>query len=321
MLDKTGTLTENTLQVQAVILANNIAPEEFYPVLFSLESCSRHPLAQTVMKMKEYKQYADKLPEVEDYTALPGQGMSAIINDLKFMLGSVDFLQKENVDIGKFAAAQNLDMTNSDQSVILLGTRQQVWGMIVLGDVLRQDALQIIAALKQQNLDIVIISGDSPQAVRKTACTLGIEEFYAALSPQQKLEKIRARQAFGRNVVMVGDGVNDAAALAAADISIAMGSGSDAALANADITLLGGNISKLSKLFRLSQAVNRTIKENLFLAFAYNITLIPLAAGFFYTIFHHQFSPVLSSIAMSGSCLLVVFNALRLWKIDLDRQL
>ncbi len=312
MLDKTGTLTENNLVVSNVFIADGIDHTLFYQALFALEQNSNHPLAQTVCRMKEFEQYADDLPEAEDFSSITGKGLSGIVNDIKFVLGSWDYLKSEFIDVESFAQANNLDLTNLDKSMLLLGANRKVWGFVMVSDVIRADAGTVTAELKNSGLDLVIISGDNTAAVKNCAYTLGIEEFYAKLTPKEKLEKVKNRQEFGRCVAMAGDGVNDAAALAAADVSIAMGSGSAPALENASITLLEGNIAKLGKLFAISQAVNDTIRQNLYLAFAYNITLIPLAAGVFYGILKWQFSPVLSSIAMSGSCLLVVFNSLKL---------
>ena len=312
MLDKTGTLTENNLVVSNVFIADGIDHTLFYQALFALEQNSNHPLAQTVCRMKEFEQYADDLPDAEDFSSITGKGLSGIVNDIKFVLGSWDYLKSEFIDVESFAQANNLDLTNLDKSMLLLGANRKVWGFVMVSDVIRADAGTVTAELKNSGLDLVIISGDNTAAVKNCAYTLGIEEFYAKLTPKEKLEKVKNRQEFGRCVAMAGDGVNDAAALAAADVSIAMGSGSAPALENASITLLEGNIAKLGKLFAISQAVNDTIRQNLYLAFAYNITLIPLAAGVFYGILKWQFSPVLSSIAMSGSCLLVVFNSLKL---------
>ena len=312
MLDKTGTLTENNLVVSNVFIADGIDHTLFYQALFALEQNSNHPLAQTVCRMKEFEQYADDLPDAEDFSSITGKGLSGIVNDIKFVLGSWDYLKSEFIDVESFAQANNLDLTNLDKSMLLLGANRKVWGFVMVSDVIRADAGAVTAELKNSGLDLVIISGDNTAAVKNCAYTLGIEEFYAKLTPKEKLEKVKNRQEFGRCVAMAGDGVNDAAALAAADVSIAMGSGSAPALENASITLLEGNIAKLGKLFAISQAVNDTIRQNLYLAFAYNITLIPLAAGVFYGILKWQFSPVLSSMAMSGSCLLVVFNSLKL---------
>ena len=312
MLDKTGTLTENNLVVSNVFIADGVDHTLFYQALFALEQNSNHPLAQTVCRMKEFEQYADDLPDAEDFSSITGKGLSGIVNDIKFVLGSWEYLKSEFIDVESFAQANNLDLTNLDKSMLLLGANRKVWGFVMVSDVIRADAGTVTAELKNSGLDLVIISGDNTAAVKNCAYTLGIEEFYAKLTPKEKLEKVKNRQEFGRCVAMAGDGVNDAAALAAADVSIAMGSGSAPALENASITLLEGNIAKLGKLFAISQAVNDTIRQNLYLAFAYNITLIPLAAGVFYGILKWQFSSVLSSIAMSGSCLLVVFNSLKL---------
>ena len=312
MFDKTGTLTENKLIVSKVYIAENIEKELFFQALFALEKNSSHPLAGTVCSMKEFASYGKKLPEVEDFSSITGKGISGIVNDIKFVLGSAEYLRSEFIALDDFTRKHELDLGKADNSLLLLGAVGKVWGAVEVSDVIRSDAGKAVADLKNNNLDLVVISGDNTPAVKHCAYTLGIKEYYAKLTPQDKLEKVRARQQFGRGVAMVGDGVNDAAALAAADVSIAMGCGSAPALSNADVTLLEGSIAKLGKLFIISNAVNETIRQNLYLAFAYNITLIPLAAGVFYNIINWQFSPVLSSIAMSGSCLLVVFNSLKL---------
>ncbi len=321
MLDKTGTLTENTLQVRAVCIDKSIDKNIFYRTLFALEQNSRHPRAKAILSMKEYARFTDEQLEVEDFTSLPGQGVRGIVDDILVLLGSREYMISEHVDIERFFIENNIQNTTfSDKSMIYLAANRRVWGVVAVGDIIRPEAAAVIEELRQNNIDIVIISGDNHEQVKLVADALNISEYYSALKVHDKLERVRARQAFGRFAAMVGDGVNDSAALAAADVSIAMGSGADAALENAQITLLAGNIGKLGKLFRLSSAVNGTIKLNLVLAFLYNALMIPLAAGAFYFLIKMPFTPVCSSIAMSGSCLLVVFNSLRLWKLDLGKQ-
>ena len=316
MLDKTGTLTENNLTASGIKLADNVAPEEFFIPLMALEQNSNHPLAQAVMAMVEAAAYKEHLPAVSDLKIQPGLGLSGMVNDCKYYLGSLEFMQHNQLDTAVFAT----DDTQLDgRSIVCLGANGRVLGKAEFSAHLRSDAAEVVCDLKMHNITPVILSGDNPSAVKAVAYQLGIEEFYASLTPQQKLEKVKARQSFGRCTAMLGDGVNDAAALAAADVGIAVGSGTDAALANAGVVLLAGNIGKLGSLLQLSRAVNDTIKLNLMLAFVYNIMLIPLAAGFFYELIHWQVSPVICSLAMSGSCLLVVSNSLRLRKLALRK--
>ncbi|MBO5721956.1 MAG: heavy metal translocating P-type ATPase, partial [Lentisphaeria bacterium] len=318
MLDKTGTLTENKPLVKSIILNDNVKPEEFYPVLLALEHCSNHPLAQAVCSIEQAGKYNWQDLTVDYFTSIPGQGVQGCVDDVLFYLGSAEFIRQNNIDDNSFLQKKSVAPDISGSGTLILANREKVLGMVLISDKLRPEALQVITALKLNNIDLVILSGDSEGAVKSVAYQLGIEEFYSRLSPQGKLEKIKNRQAFGRCVAMLGDGVNDAAALAAADVSVAMGSGTDAALENSGVTLLAGNISKMAQLLQLSQAVNNTIKLNLMLAFASNIILIPMAAGAFYSLTRWQFSPIAGSMAMSGSCLLVVFNSLKLWKLKLN---
>ena len=316
MLDKTGTLTENNLTASGMKLADNVTPEEFFIPLLALEQNSNHPLAQAVMAMPEAAAYKEHLPAVSDLKIQPGLGLSGMVNDCKYYLGSLEFMQQNQLDTAGFAT----DSTClNGRSIVCLGANGRVLGKVEFSAHLRSDAAEVVCDFKMHNITPVILSGDNPSAVKAVAYQLGIEEFYASLTPQQKLEKVKARQSFGRCTAMLGDGVNDAAALAAADVGIAVGSGTDAALANAGVVLLAGNIGKLGSLLQLSRAVNDTIKLNLMLAFVYNIMLIPLAAGFFYELIHWQVSPVICSLAMSGSCLLVVSNSLRLRKLALRK--
>jgi P-type E1-E2 ATPase len=274
--------------------------------VFALEQNSTHPLAQAIINMPERSNYA-VLPQVTAFESVPGQGVKGIVDSELYIAGNYDFLQKNSVNMQKFQHIKEYS-----GNLVLVACGNVPAGFLVIDDVLRSNAASAIAELKKMHVDPVIVSGGNRNSVKHTACLLGIDEFYAELSPEDKLAKVKARQAFGRCVAMVGDGVNDTAALAAADVNIAMGSGTDAALENAGITLLAGNIGKLVALWNLSHAVRRNIKQNLLLAFAYNIIMIPMAAGVFYNCTHWQFNPVWGSIAMSGSCLLVVGNALRL---------
>ena len=320
LLDKTGTLTENMPQLDKVYLADSIAEADFFIPLLALEQHSKHPLAKAFLSAPQAADYGKLLPKVESFVSHPGQGISGIVNGKKYYLGSIDFTKLNQIDCQEFLQKHQINISELERSIAVLSCDNKVIGMATISDKLRDDAAMVIAEIKKQHIHPIIISGDTPAAVKAIAWKLGIEEYYAGLSPQQKLEKVKAQQAFGRCVAMVGDGVNDAAALAAADVGIAMGNGTDAALENAGVTLLAGNIGKLAALLHLERAVNDSIKLNLMLAFVYNILLIPLAAGVFYTLIHWQFSPVASSIAMSGSCLLVVGNSLRLWKLKLNKS-
>ncbi|MBE6379384.1 MAG: heavy metal translocating P-type ATPase [Lentisphaerae bacterium] len=319
MLDKTGTLTENKPEITEVYIDDAIGEKEFYQTLLALEQNSLHPLAHAVKNMPQAAQFNHDLPPVEKFISIPGQGVKGVCNNAFFLLGSPEFMRQNQLDLQSFLNRIKVDITALERSVIMLGCDKKLLGMLVASDRIRPDAAGVIAEIKQHRIEPILLSGDNPTAVKSVALKLGIEEFYGALSPQQKLEKVKAMQAFGRRVAMVGDGVNDAAALAAAEVGIAMGSGTDAALENAGVTLLAGNIGKLGALLHLSRAVNETIKVNLYLAFAYNMLLIPFAAGAFYSLVHFQITPAVSAIAMSGSCLLVVSNSLRLWNLKLNK--
>lgn len=314
MLDKTGTLTENKPHVEKVYLTEDVSDDEFYPILLAMEQHSQHPLANAIIKMDQATQYCNDLPAVSDLVSIPGQGISAVVKAQKYFVGSMTFMQNNNIECSEFLRQYQVNM---DHSMVFMGCNKKIMGCVCIGDKLRDDAALVVAGLKKRSIHPIILSGDNKSTVRACAYKLGIEEFYSELTPQEKMQKVQAQQAFGRYVAMLGDGVNDAGALAAANVSVAMGTGTDAAWANSSVTLLAGNIGKLAGLLRLSEAVNDTIKLNLLLAFAYNIILIPLAAGLFYSFIHWQFSPIASSIAMSGSCLLVVSNSLRLWKFKL----
>ncbi len=314
MLDKTGTVTAGKPRVVGIFTTKDVNNSDFLAIAAALERSSEHPLAAAVIaKARENKVAELQTTEFESH---PGQGVTGVVNGEKYVLGSAAFMRELKIPIADFLE----QLTRPDMQVgsrIFIAHHEALMGMLLVADPIRPGAAAAVTALREWNIEPVLVTGDNRTAAETIGNLLNIEEIYAETLPQDKFKLVKAYQAGGHLVAMAGDGVNDAAALAAADVGIAMGGGTDAALENAGITLLTGDIAKLTGAIRLSRAVHRNIKQNLFLAFAYNIIMIPLAAGVFYSLWHWHLSPVAGSIAMSVSSTLVVSNAMRLWKIKL----
>ncbi len=303
VLDKTGTLTDGK---PSVVDSSNLISEQI-SILATLENKSEHPIAHAVLN------YAAEMNipfmEVTDFENIPGKGIKGIINTHEYYAGGVRLIQELGLS---FDTKQFDTILSQGKLPVILATKEKVLGFVIIADSIKEESKQAIADLHKLGIKVVMVTGDDEKAANYVAAQVGIDEVIAHVLPEDKLTKIKELQSGDNIVAMAGDGVNDAPALATADVGIAMGTGTDVAIESAGITLLGGDISKLVKAIRLSKMTMRGIKQNLFWAFIYNVVGIPLAAGLFYPIFGWLLNPIFAGIAMALSSVSVVSNSLRI---------
>lgn len=305
-LDKTGTITSGQPAVTEIISLSHDHPAVgIIALAASLENNSEHPLAQAVIVRAQQENIP--LSEVSEFSAVSGQGVSGLIDEKKYHLGNVKMLRGLGADLpmDKIAALEK-----EGQTSMLLSEGNNILGIIAVADTIKPGAAAAIAELKRLGLKTVMLSGDRYEAARHIADLAGIDEVIAEISPLEKADKIKELKKGGLAVAMVGDGVNDAVALAASDIGIAMATGSDVAIESADITVLHGDLSKIIKAIAISRLTIKKIKQNLFWAFFYNIVALPLAGGAFYPAYGLLLSPIIAAGAMSLSSVSVVLNTL-----------
>jgi Cu+-exporting ATPase len=310
IFDKTGTITEGTPRLIKVQSLKEVYTQtEILRLAASLARGSHHPLAMSILKAAESHHLA--LEDCQDVQAIAGQGMTGSVRGKTIVLGNQQLMSLFNIDISVIAEQIQADCRQG-YSVILIGLDGELVGFLTVADNIKVDALPVISSLRKQGLTVVMLTGDHTQTAQAIAREVGIEEVYAEVLPQHKYEYIHTLQAKGLKVAMVGDGVNDAPALAQADVSIAVGNGADIAMATADITLISGSLRGVIKAKKLSEYTLKNIQQNLCLAFIYNIFALPIAAGLFYPAWRFLLSPAVASVAMTLSSLSVVLNALRL---------
>ncbi len=308
IVDKTGTITvgKPTL-VDIEILNKELEEEELISILSSLEKKSEHPIAHAIVDYAETKNINTE--DVTNFTSIQGKGLKGTLSGIEYFVGSVSLMR----DLGiSFDSSKIEEFTAQGKTPVLLATKEKALGFVMVADEIKPESKKAVADLHKLGINVVMLTGDDEKAAKYMASLVGIDEVVAHVMPADKLAKIKELQEEGRVVAMAGDGVNDAPALAQADVGIAMGTGTDVAIESAGITLLGGDISKLVKAIKLSKITMRGIKQNLFWAFIYNIVGIPLAAGAFYPIFGWLLSPVFAGFAMAMSSVSVVGNSLRI---------
>jgi Cu+-exporting ATPase len=307
IVDKTGTITKGKPTLVDIQNFSEPKDEEFISILASLETKSEHPIAHAIVtyaKEKNIKNY-----DVSNFEGLKGKGLKGSINNTEYFVGNVKLIK----DLGiSFDEKKLEEFTIQGKTPVILATKEKVLGFVMVADEVKSESKQAVADLHKLGIKVVMLTGDDEKAAKYIAGLVGIDEVVAHVLPEDKLKKVKELQASGKIVAMAGDGVNDAPALAQADVGIAMGTGTDVAIESAGITLLGGDISKLVKAIKLSKITMRGIKQNLFWAFIYNIVGIPLAAGLFYPIFGWLLSPVFAGFAMAMSSVSVVGNSLRI---------
>ena len=254
---------------------------------------------------------------VQAVTAVPGLGLRGLVGAVPVLLGSARFLEQEGVEISAACRDALGGWQQQGQTVVLVAEQGRCLGALGIADPVKPSAAGVLAALRKEGLRLIMASGDSPAAAKAIAHQLGIEEVFAECSPQKKAELVTSLRAQGRRVAMVGDGINDAPALALAEVGVAMSTGTDVAMQTAGLTLLHGDLAGLLRARRLSRATVRNIRQNLFFAFFYNLLGVPIAAGALYPLTGLLLSPMLASAAMSLSSLCVISNALRLRRVRL----
>ncbi len=314
VIDKTGTLTEGRPKVTAVVAAPGHTEDEVVELAAALERPSEHPLAAAVLAAAIDRKLV--VGEVADFTSVTGEGVTGKVNGLAVRLGNGKLMQGGTVDLGALSAdAERLRKTGA--TVLLLGVEGQAAGLIAVADPIKATSKAALDRLRAEGLRIVMLTGDHADTAAVVARELGIEEVEAQVLPQDKHRIVEKLKAEGRIVAMAGDGVNDAPALAAADVGIAMGTGTEVAIQSAGITLLKGDLSGIARARTLSRATMRNIRQNLGFAFAYNVLGIPVAAGALYPAFHLLLNPMIAALAMSLSSVSVIANALRLRALKL----
>nr|MBI5455785.1 copper-translocating P-type ATPase [Candidatus Levybacteria bacterium] len=318
VFDKTGTLTNGKPEVTDIIVAKDqrLKTKDLLQLAASLEKVSEHPLAQAIVT----KAQSEKLSfeKVQGFKAIAGHGIEGTINKDKIFFGNIRLMEKEKIEIKNLLKdIENLE--NEGKTVMILAVNKKPQGLIAVLDTVKDSAKEGIANLLKMGIEVVMITGDNQTTANAIAKSLGITKVLAQVLPQDKEAEIKKIQKEGKIVAMVGDGINDAPALASSDVGIAMGSGTDVAIETSDITLINKDLGSVSFAINLSKKTMRTIKMNLFWAFGYNIVLIPVAMGILYPVFHVLLNPIFASAAMALSSISVVTNSLTLKRTNITK--
>jgi Cu+-exporting ATPase len=315
VVDKTGTLTEGKPALTGIEVAPGFEPDEVLSLAASLEAGSEHPLAAAILRGAE--QRGLKPAKVEGFEAVTGQGVEGRVSGRAAALGNARLMERLGIDPAPLAKAAEA-RRKQGETVMFLGTDGKLAGLVAVADPIKSSAAEAIAKLHGLGLTIVMATGDNETTAGAVAACLGIDKVRAGLRPEDKLTLIGDLQRQGQVVAMAGDGINDAPALAKADVGIAMGTGADVTMESAGLTLLKGDLRGVVRGVKLARATMANIKQNLFFAFVFNALGVPIAAGILYPVFGILLSPIIAAAAMSLSSVSVVGNALRLRNADLD---
>jgi Cu+-exporting ATPase len=316
VLDKTGTLTVGRPSLAALLPQNDVSEERLLSVAASVEQGSEHPLSTAIVTAAKER----KLPfsSAQLVEALPGRGLRGQTPDGKVVVGTIALFDEEGIAIPPDVIGQVTLLQQEGQTVMQVALDGQWLGAIAVHDPMRDGVEQTVQRLRKLGLSLVLATGDNEKTARALAHRLGITEVSASLRPHDKATLVQKLRHSGQCVAMVGDGINDAEALASADVGVAMGSGTDVAIKSAGVTLVHGELRSLLKAITLSMHIRRNIRQNLWFAFGYNLLAVPIAAGALYPLVGVLLSPMLASAAMSLSSVSVISNALRLKNVNID---
>lgn len=309
VFDKTGTITEGKPKVTDIITENGISDTELLQLTASAEKGSEHPLGEAIVKGAEEKDL--KLSKSENFNAIPGQGIEVEIGGKKLLAGNKKLMDTRNISLKTLAEIADT-LARNGKTPMYVAINDQIAGIIAVADTVKENSVAAIEKLHKMGIEVAMITGDNKGTAEAIARQVGIDRVLSEVLPEDKANEVKKLQSGGKKVAMVGDGINDAPALAQADIGIAIGSGTDVAIESADIVLMRSDLMDVSTAVELSKATIRNIKENLFWAFAYNIIGIPFAMGIFYFFGGPLLNPIIAGAAMSLSSVSVLLNALRL---------
>jgi len=309
VFDKTGTLTVGRPVVTDVVPVGAATEDEILALAAAVEQASEHPLGEAIVARAKERGLA--LPPIAEFATMPGQGIDAMATDGRVLLGNRTLMDARGIDVRPLAGRVR-ELAADGKTAVYLAFAGRLLGVIAAADVLKPDAPRAVAALKRLGVSVAMLTGDHRLTAEAIARQAGLDRVLAGVLPEDKAREIRALQAEGRRVAMVGDGINDAPALTQAEVGIAMGSGTDVAIDAADVTLMRGDLDGVVAAIELSRRTLRVIRENLVWAFGYNTVLIPVAAGALYPLWGVQLSPILAGAAMAFSSVSVVTNSLRL---------
>jgi Cu+-exporting ATPase len=308
-LDKTGTLTQGKPELMSVVAVGGETEEQVVRLVASLERGSEHPLAAAVVEAAQANGLS--LMPADEFRSLTGRGVVGRVGGHEIAVGNEALFEALQINIGELQAKAEA-LRKDGQTVVFAAVDGRLAGALGIADPMKPEAVQAMRDLRSEGLRVVMLTGDNAITAAAIARKLGIEDFEAGVLPETKAEAVKKLQEQGRTVAMAGDGINDAPALAQAQVGIAMGTGTDVAMESAGITLIKGDLAALVRARRLSRAVMRNIKQNLFFAFVYNSVGVPIAAGVLYPKFGILLSPIIAAAAMSFSSVSVISNALRL---------
>jgi Cu+-exporting ATPase len=314
VVDKTGTLTEGKPRVIEIVAAEGMDETQLLRLAAGVERASEHPLARAIIAAAEERRL--DIPRVRGFDSPAGRGAFGLVEDRVVTLGSAAFMAERKIDVASLSAAADR-LRQEGASVIFAAVGGKLGGAIAIADAVKETTVPALQALRAEGIRIVMLTGDNRVTAEAVARKLGIDAVEAEVLPEMKRDAVEKLRKEGRVVAMAGDGVNDAPALAAAEIGIAMGTGSDVAIESAGMTLLGGDLGGIIRARRLSRAVMRNIRQNLFFAFVYNAVGVPVAAGVLYPAFGLVLSPIIAAAAMALSSVSVIGNALRLRLVKL----
>ncbi|WP_331713499.1 heavy metal translocating P-type ATPase [Noviluteimonas gilva] len=317
IVDKTGTLTEGHPAYQDAIGVGDFAPAEVLRIAASLDQGSEHPLAAAIVSEARRRNLA--LSRADDFESVTGLGVQGNVDGRSALLGNTRLMESANVPTDDMRERAER-FRGEGASVMFLAIDGRLAGLVAVADPIKESAAPALDALRRAGMHVVMATGDGATTAHAVARKLGIDEFYGEVSPADKNALVQRLKSQGHRVAMAGDGINDAPALAAADVGIAMGTGTDVAMSSAQVTLVKGDLRGIVRARALSEATVRNMKQNLGFAFAYNAIGVPVAAGVLYPAFHLLLSPMIAALAMSLSSVSVVANALRLSRVKVDEE-
>ncbi|MBW1767932.1 MAG: heavy metal translocating P-type ATPase, partial [Deltaproteobacteria bacterium] len=322
VLDKTGTITLGKPSVVDIIVSNSLIKNEEELLRFgaSVERGSEHPIGRAIVKEAEKR--GIELVEPENFKAASGLGVQAKINGQEVLVGKPNWFDNMGIGLGR-VKHQVRSLQGEGKTVMMIVVDKQLAGLMAVADTVKPESKEAIEKLHEQDVNVVMITGDNIQTAKAIASEVNIDEVIAEVRPEEKSAKIKELQDKGEKVGMVGDGINDAPALAQADVGLAIGTGTDVAIESGDVILTSGSLRGVARTIKLSRATMRTVRQNLFWAFIYNILLIPVAGGVLYPFeflpaFLRQLHPILAALAMAMSSITVVSNSLLLYKTRID---